>query len=68
MIAIDTNILVYAHGRDSEWHEKAPLFVGGSESRHGNGKAGINKGWRHRLRPIAVYPYTHINEYGNMGK
>ena len=41
MIAIDTNILVYAHGRDSEWHEKAPLFVGGSESRHGNGKAGL---------------------------
>ena len=23
MIAIDTNILVYAHGEDSEWHEAA---------------------------------------------
>lgn len=23
MIAVDTNILVYAHRRDSEWHEKA---------------------------------------------
>jgi uncharacterized protein len=28
MIAVDTNILVYAHRRDSEWHEKASAAVG----------------------------------------
>lgn len=27
MIAIDTNILVYAHRRDSEWHEPAAALV-----------------------------------------
>lgn len=28
MIAVDTNILVYAHRRDSEWHEPAFRTVG----------------------------------------
>jgi uncharacterized protein len=28
MIAVDTNILVYAHRRDSEWHEKAAAAIG----------------------------------------
>ena len=27
MIAVDTNILVYAHRRDSEWHEKAAQTI-----------------------------------------
>lgn len=27
MIAVDTNILVYAHRRDSEWHESAVTIV-----------------------------------------
>ena len=27
MIAIDTNILVYAHRRDSEWHESAASLI-----------------------------------------
>ena len=27
MIAVDTNVLVYAHRRDSEWHEPALDFV-----------------------------------------
>ena len=27
MIAIDTNILVYAHRRDSEWHEQAAALI-----------------------------------------
>jgi len=29
MIAVDTNILVYAHRRDSEWHKKAAKAVAG---------------------------------------
>ena len=29
MIAVDTNILVYAHRRDSEWHEAAVACVRG---------------------------------------
>jgi toxin-antitoxin system PIN domain toxin len=29
MIAVDTNILVYAHRRDSEWHEPAARAVRG---------------------------------------
>lgn len=29
MIAVDTNILVYAHRRDSEWHEPASARVRG---------------------------------------
>lgn len=28
MIAVDTNLLVYAHRKDSEWHEPAARFVG----------------------------------------
>ncbi|HEY1219692.1 MAG: TA system VapC family ribonuclease toxin [Bryobacteraceae bacterium] len=27
MIAVDTNILVYAHRRDSEWHERAYRLI-----------------------------------------
>lgn len=27
MIAVDTNILVYAHRRDSEWHEAAATLI-----------------------------------------
>lgn len=27
MIALDSNILVYAHRRDSEWHEKAAAVI-----------------------------------------
>ncbi len=30
MIAIDTNILVYAHREDSEWHERAAAAVAGA--------------------------------------
>ncbi len=29
MIAVDTNILVYAHRADSEWHPRAAACVGG---------------------------------------
>lgn len=29
MIAVDTNILVYAHRRDSDWHERAAAGVRG---------------------------------------
>jgi toxin-antitoxin system PIN domain toxin len=29
VIAVDTNILVYAHRKDSQWHEAARLRVGG---------------------------------------
>jgi toxin-antitoxin system PIN domain toxin len=29
MIAVDTNVLVYAHRRDSEWHESAAATVKG---------------------------------------
>ena len=29
MVAVDTNILVYAHRSDSEWHERADRVVGG---------------------------------------
>lgn len=34
MIAVDTNILVYAHRRDTEWHEKAAESV--ASLAHGN--------------------------------
>lgn len=27
MFAIDTNILIYAHNKDSEFHEKASVFL-----------------------------------------
>ena len=29
MIAVDTNILVYAHRRDSEWHKPARVLIAG---------------------------------------
>ncbi len=29
MIAVDSNLLVYAHRRDSEWHERAFEAIGG---------------------------------------
>ena len=29
MIAVDTNVLVYAHREDSEWHERAEQVVRG---------------------------------------
>ena len=35
MIAVDTNILVYAHRRDSEWHRRAAATVTGlAEAQH----------------------------------
>lgn len=27
MIAVDTNVLIYAHRRDSEWHERAEALI-----------------------------------------
>jgi toxin-antitoxin system PIN domain toxin len=35
MIAVDTNILVYAHRKDSPWHEAARLGVAGLAERKG---------------------------------
>ncbi|MEX0670561.1 MAG: hypothetical protein WD060_08915 [Pirellulales bacterium] len=30
MIAVDTNLLVYAHREDSEWHARAKAWLGSS--------------------------------------
>jgi len=34
MIAVDTNVLVYAHRRDSEWHEPAAAAIRGLAEGH----------------------------------
>jgi toxin-antitoxin system PIN domain toxin len=47
MIAVDTNLLVYAHRRDSEWHERA---------------AGVIKELAEGLTPWAV-PWPCVDEF-----
>ena len=54
MIAVDTNILVYAHREDSEWHERAEQVV--------RGLAESNEGWAipwpcvHEFLAIVTHP------------
>lgn len=54
MIAIDTNILVYAHREDSEWHEKSISAL--------NGLVGSGRHWAiawssvHEFLAIATHP------------
>ena len=40
MIAVDTNVLVYAHRRDSPWHERASVIV-----RPSGGAPGSRRAW-----------------------
>ena len=54
MIAVDTNILVYAHRRDSRWHDRARDAVAGLAER--------NRSWAipwpcvHEFLAIATHP------------
>lgn len=54
MIAVDTNILIYAHRRDSEWHDTASLAMAGL--------AGSRQAWGlpwpclHEFVSIATHP------------
>jgi uncharacterized protein len=54
MIAVDTNILVYAHRRDSEWHEKAS----GEVRRLAEGSASWGIPWPclHEFLAIVTHP------------
>ena len=54
MIALDTNILVYAHRRDSEWHQKAASAV----ARLAEGSAPWAVAWPcfHEFLAIVTHP------------
>ena len=54
MIAIDTNILVYAHRRDSEWHEKASPVV--AEIAEGAASWGIAWPCLHEFLAVVTHP------------
>ena len=54
MIAVDTNILVYAHREDSEWHEAASLRV--AELAEGRGAWAIPWPCLHEFLAIASHP------------
>lgn len=54
MIAIDTNILVYAHREDSEWHEAASTRV--AELAEGRGAWAIPWPCIHEFLAIASHP------------
>jgi uncharacterized protein len=54
MIAVDTNILVYAHRRDSEWHEKASAEV--RQLAEGSAPWGIAWPCVHEFLAIVTHP------------
>ena len=54
MIAVDTNILVYAHREDSEWHEAAATRV--AELAEGRGAWAIPWPCIHEFLAIASHP------------
>ena len=54
MIAVDTNILVYAHREDSEWHEAASTRV--AELAEGRGAWAIPWPCLHEFLAIASHP------------
>ena len=54
MIAVDTNILVYAHREDSEWHEAASTRV--AELAEGRGAWAIPWPCIHEFLAIASHP------------
>ena len=54
MIAVDTNILVYAHREDSEWHEAAAARV--AELAEGRGAWAIPWPCIHEFLAIASHP------------
>ncbi|OFW02115.1 MAG: toxin PIN [Acidobacteria bacterium RIFCSPLOWO2_02_FULL_68_18] len=54
MIAIDTNVLIYAHREDSEWHERAEHAV--RELAEGAGAWAIPWPCVHEFLAIATHP------------
>ncbi len=57
MIAVDTNILVYAHRRDSEWHE--PAFVCLASLAEGQELWGVPWPCIHEFLAIATHPRVY---------
>jgi toxin-antitoxin system PIN domain toxin len=56
MIAVDTNILVYAHRRDSEWHEKAVQTI----TQLAEGKVPWAVPWPCLHEFLAIVTHPHI--------
>ncbi|MBD0329957.1 MAG: PIN domain-containing protein [Thermoleophilia bacterium] len=54
MIAVDTNVLVYAHRRDSEWHEPAAAAV--RELAEGTGAWAIPWPCLHEFLAVVTHP------------
>ena len=54
MIAVDTNILVYAHRRDSEWHERA--YEALAELAEGSAPWGVAWPCFHEFLAIVTHP------------
>lgn len=54
MIAVDTNILVYAHRRDSDWHQPAVAAIRGLAE--GNGAWAIPWPCVHEFLAVATHP------------
>lgn len=59
MIAVDTNILVYAHRKDSPWHEAARLRV--AELAEGRGAWAIPCPCLHEFLGIVTHPRIFAN-------
>ena len=54
MIAVDTNILVYAHRRDSEWHAKASAAL--AQLAEGSAPWGVAWPCLHEFLAIVTHP------------
>lgn len=54
MIAVDTNLLVYAHRSDSEWHDRAAAAIRGLAE--GRGAWAIPWPCVHELLAIVTHP------------
>jgi len=57
MIAVDTNILVYAHRRDSEWHGKASAAL--AQLAEGSAPWGIAWPCFHEFLAIVTHPRVY---------
>ena len=58
MIAVDTNLLVYAHRRDSDWHPVALALL--TELANGNRQWGIPWPCLHEFIAITTHPAIYV--------
>ena len=65
MIAVDTNVLIYAHHSDAEWHERAATLV--RELAEGRSTWGIPWPCLHESLAVVTHPRIYDPSHAHRG-